>query len=287
MRTVETSKLRFVVAPLGYLGALTGRAAYRIYPPASGRRSEGPPLEYRELRIYDCRAVMDRLDLDQHGFVVRSQASASKDFFDEDYVREHYYPEIEAIVMEATAATAVLVFDHNVRSVERAAQGQTGVRAPVDGVHDDYTEISGERRIRELLEAHGRSDLLNHRAALINAWRPLRGPVQDKPLAICEARSVSPLDFIETDIEHFGEGDISRPRYTGQIYSVRYNPHHRWFYVSDMQPHELLLFKCYDSQKEGVARFSPHTGFSNPECPAEFSPRESIEVRTVAVYPHP
>src|SRR5262245_28051266 len=109
MHTVDTSDLRFVVARLGYLGAHAERTAYRIYPPGSGRPSEGPPLEYREHQIYDCRAVIDRLDLDQHGFVVRSQASASKDFFDADHVREHYYPEVEAIVKEATGATVVLV----------------------------------------------------------------------------------------------------------------------------------------------------------------------------------
>lgn len=285
MQSVDMSKLGFVVAPLGYLGGSDARPAYRIYPPASGRGSEGPPIEHHEVRVYDCRAVIDQLDLDGQGFVVRSQVSASKDFFDGDHVRAHYYPEIEAVVKEATGAIAVLAFDHNVRSVEGAARGQAGVRAPVDGAHDDYTESSGERRIQELLEAHGRGDLCRHRAALINAWRPIRGPVRDKPLAMCDARSAASADFIETDIEHFGEGDMTRPCHTGQIYSLRYNPDHRWYYLSGMQPHELLLFKCYDSQREGVARFTPHTGFSNPECPAEFTPRESIEARTVVVYP--
>jgi hypothetical protein len=285
VESVDTSKFRFVVARLGYLGGLDEQPAYRIYPPASGRRSEGPRIEHHEVRVYDCRATVDQLDLDRHGFLVRSQTSATNDFYDEGHVRTNYYPEIEAVVKGATGAIAVFVFDHNVRSVEGAARGQTGVRPPVDGAHGDYTENSGERRIREVLEAHGRSDLGNHRVALINAWRPIRGPVQDKPLAICDARSVSPLDFVETDIEHFGEGDMTRPRHTGHIYSVRYNPEHRWYYLSDMQPHELLLFKCYDSQKEGVARFTPHTGFSNPECPAQFTPRQSIEARTIVIYP--
>jgi hypothetical protein len=283
--TVDTDRLEFVVARLGYLGQLEGRPSYRIFPPASGRKPEGPPIEYHEMRIYDCRAVADDLDLDRHGFAVRSYASAGKNFFDEELVRTRYYPEIAAIVKEATGAADVFVFDHNVRSVEGAAKGKAGVRAPVDGVHDDYTEMSGERRTRELLEACCPSDLSHHRVALINAWRPIRGPVEDLPLAICDAQSVSAVDFVETDIEHFGEDDTTHPRHTGQIYSVHYNPEHRWFYVPDMQPHEVLLFKCYDSLKEGVARFTPHTGFSNPECPPEFIPRESIEARTIVIYP--
>lgn len=285
MDAIDTNKLKFVVAQLSYLGDVEGQPAYHIYPPSSGRKPEGPPMEYRQMRIYDCRTISERLDLERQGFVLRTHASAHRDFFDDHHVRAHYYPEIEAVVKKATGAATVIVFDHNVRSVERAAQGQTGVRAPVDGVHDDYTEHSGQRRIRELLKAHGQSHLSQHRAALINAWRPIRGPVQDVPLAICDAQSVSPKDFVDTDIDHFGEHDMTRPRHTGQIYSVRYNPAHRWFYVSNMRPHELLLFKCYDSLQEAVARFTPHTGFSNPECPAGFIPRESIEARTIAIYP--
>lgn len=285
MDKLGTNKLKFVVARLAYLGGFEGRAAYRIYPPSSGREPEGPPKEYHEMRIHDCRAISEQLSLDRQGFMVRLHTSANKDFFDDDLVRTHYYPEVEALVKKETGAVAVLVFDHNVRSVERAAQGKMGVRAPVDGVHDDYTEKSGQRRVRELLQAHGQSHLSQNRAALINVWRPIRGPVQDLPLAVCDARSVSPPDFVETDIDHFAEEDTSRPRHTGQIYSVRHNPEHRWFYVSNMQPDEVLLFKGYDSLADGIARFTPHTGFSNPECPTEFVPRESIEARTIAVYP--
>jgi hypothetical protein len=28
----------------------------------------------------------------------------------------------------------------------------------------------------------------------------------------------------------------------------------------------------------------PHTGFSNPECPPDFVPRESIEARTLVIF---
>jgi len=35
---------------------------------------------------------------------------------------------------------------------------------------------------------------------------------------------------------------------------------------------------------DGRARFMPHTGFNNPECPPEFVPRESIEARTLVVF---
>jgi len=109
-------------------------------------------------------------------------------------------------------------------------------------------------------------------------------PPPIEPLAVCDARSVAPEDLVVTDIHHFGEDDLAVPRHRGQIYSVRYNAAHRWFYASNMQPDEFLLLKCYDSRADGRARFMPHTGFRNPTCPSEFVPRESIEARALVIF---
>ncbi|MGH7803142.1 MAG: CmcJ/NvfI family oxidoreductase, partial [Candidatus Binatia bacterium] len=95
---------------------------------------------------------------------------------------------------------------------------------------------------------------------------------------------VAPDDFVDTAIEHYGEGDLTRPRHRGEIYSFRYRPEHRWFYVSDMEPGEVLFLKCFDSARDGRARYTAHTGFVNPEAPADAVPRESIEVRTLVVF---
>ena len=281
---MEHMDLSYVKARLAYLGQTNGRISYTVYPPSSGREPVSPPKKYCDVPIYDCRPMAKQLRLDREGFVLLTQDCDIGDFLDEQVVATHYYPQTEALLKEVTGALAVVAFDHNVRSAVGAPKGQAGVRAPVDAVHDDYTEKSGERRVRELLEDRGQTALLHHRAALINVWRPIRGPVQDVPLAVCDARSTSLEDFVETDIDHFAENDLSRPSHSGQIYSVRYNPGHRWYYAKDMQPNEVWVFKGYDSLA-GVARFTPHTGFNNHDCPPKFLPRESIEVRTVVVYP--
>jgi hypothetical protein len=156
---------------------------------------------------------------------------------------------------------------------------------PVEGAHNDYTLSSGPRRIREVLEENDALKLIDHRAALINLWRPIVGPVQDHPLAICHARTTKIEDFIPTTIQHFLEDDLETPHLTGEIYSFRHNDDHRWFAVSDMQPDEVILLKCYDTADDGRAIFTGHTGFRNPDCPPGFKPRESIEVRTVVVFP--
>jgi hypothetical protein len=273
-----------VEAPLTYLAPGDGPVEVRVYPPASGLATVRPASVRHVMPIHDARPIADRLRLDAQGFELHSRPTTFADFYDDTAVRERYYPEVQGVMRAITGALAVVVFDHNVRSAARAARGQVGVRVPVDQVHNDYTEASGPKRKLEILEAAGRPELADRRVAFVNLWRPIVGPVLDNPLAVCDARSVAPDDLAATEIQHFGEDDLQVPRHRGEIYSVRYNPAHRWFYVSAMRPEEFLLLKCYDSRADGRARFLPHTGFVNPARPSEFVPRESIEARTLVVF---
>ncbi|MGH8680103.1 MAG: CmcJ/NvfI family oxidoreductase [Burkholderiales bacterium] len=283
-RAPISDELPAVAAQLTYLAPGDGPAEVRVYPPASGLATVRPASVQHVVSIRDARPVADRLRLDEQGFELHSRRTAFAEFYDEAAVRERYYPEVQGVVQASMGALAVVVFDHNVRSAARAARGEQGVRTPVDQVHNDYTEQSGPKRKQEILAAAGRSDLADRHVAFVNLWRPIVGPVLDNPLTVCDARSVSPEDLVATEIQHFGEDDLTVPRHSGQIQSVRYNPGHRWFYVSGMQPDEFLLLKCYDSRADGRARFLPHTGFRNPACPSEFVPRESIEARTLVVF---
>jgi hypothetical protein len=47
---------------------------------------------------------------------------------------------------------------------------------------------------------------------------------------------------------------------------------------------EAILIKCYDSAKDGRARFSLHSAFTDPTSPANAKPRQSIEIRTFAFW---
>jgi len=273
-----------VEGQLSFLAPGDGPVEVRVYPPSSGLATLRPASVRHAVPIRDARPIAGRLRLDEHGFELHSRPTAFTDFYDEAAVRERYYPEVESVLRALTGAHAVIAFDHNVRSAARAARGEIGVRLPVDQAHNDYTEASGPKRKREVLDAAGRSDLADRRVAFVNLWRSIVGPVFDNPLAVCEAGSVAPGDLVATDIHHFGEDDLATPRHSGQIYSVRHNPAHRWFYVSAMRPDEFLLLKGYDSKADGRARFMPHTGFVNPARPSEFVPRESIETRTLVVF---
>jgi hypothetical protein len=202
--------------------------------------------------------------------------SAVRDFYDEDELRRVYYPEAERLVAKVPGATRVLVFDHTVRwrvwgGVDRSAGTP---RQPVTAVHNDYTIKSGPQRVRDLMGEEA-EELLRHRFEIVNVWRPIRGPLRDAPLAVCDATTVDFTDFVASDL-------VYRDR-TGEIYRVRYNPAHRWFYVPEMQTDEAILIKCYDSATD-KARFTAHSAFEDPTAPADVLPRESIELRTLVFH---
>ncbi len=62
---------------------------------------------------------------------------------------------------------------------------------------------------------------------------------------------------------------------------------HRWYDAPDVQPDEVLFLECCDAAGDGRACFTGYTGFRSPAGPGDFIPRESIEARTVAVFPWP
>jgi len=49
----------------------------------------------------------------------------------------------------------------------------------------------------------------------------------------------------------------------GETYRVGYNPDHRWFYFPRMRRDEALVFKVYESAKDGRARFTAHQLFDD------------------------
>ncbi len=276
------TNLEYVETTLSFIETSTP-PTIRVYPKLFGSTEQVPEVKHK-VKIYDCREFSDQLSLDIAGFEVHKAPSKIKNFYDTTEVIEKYYPEVQHKMEEVLSAHKVIVFDHNVRSQVKADAGQEGVREPVEGAHNDYTLSSGPRRIGEVLKDRGYPDLISRRCALVNFWRPIIEPVEDIPLAICDAQTTTLDDFVTTKIEHFQEENLSTPTLTGEIYSFKYSPKHRWFYVPKMKSSEVILLKCYDSADDGRACFTGHTGFLNPNLPKTFTPRESIETRTVVVF---
>src|ERR1700694_2798400 len=276
LQNEKIAALSFVTANLNYLApARARRRTYTFDPPSGEPRSNIVP-ESHSLPIHDVRPISQAVSLDREGFALVRQRSSVKDFYDEDEVTNVYYPEAERLIKAATGADRVFVFDHTVRKrVQGAPDRDNGLRQPVERVHVDHTEKSGPQRVRDLIPDEA-EQLLKGRVQIINLWRPIRGPLLDSPLAVCDARTVKPSELVAADLAY--------PNRIGETYSVKYNPDHQWFYVPKMTADEILLLKCFDSETDGRARFAPHTALADPTPPPDAPPRESIELRTLVFH---
>ena len=233
--------------------------------------------KYQEhkMAISDGRAVADKLSLEREGFIFVHHDTKVRDFYDEVEVRSVYYPEVERLVKETSGAKRVLVFDHTLRSADSAMREAKQISGPVRNAHNDYTEWSGPQRVRDLIPNEA-DELLKRRFAVVQVWRPIGNPVQREPLAIADARSIGTKELIPSSRVY--------PNRVGEVYHCTFNPEHRWYYFPNMQRNEAVVFKTFDSSKDGRARWTAHTAFDDPTSPPDAPPRESIEMRTLAFF---
>ncbi|MCH8925483.1 MAG: methyltransferase [Proteobacteria bacterium] len=232
--------------------------------------------EDRSVAIHDGRAAAEPFDLDREGFALVRHDTAVTDFYDDAEIETVYEAEVERLVKAVTGASRVVVFDHTRRTDSAALREEKGIREPAGNVHNDYTARSAPQRVRDLLPAGEAEALLQRRFAIVNVWRPIRGPVRTAPLALCDARSVAPEDLIAAERR-------AKDR-VGEIQQAVFNPAHRWTYFPNMERHEAVLIKVYDSAEDGRARFTIHTAFDDPTSPPDAPPRESIETRTFVFF---
>lgn len=264
-----------VETTLNYLAEMPERPYYYLSTPPEGESWRNTSGDRRKVGVDDARALQPKPTLDHQGFALAPLATAASDLYDEAAVLGTYYREVEQLVGRFAGAEKVVAFDHNLRSSEKSDDRDDLSKDPVRFVHCDYTEGSGPQRVRDLLPAEEAEARLEKRFAVINVWKPIHGPVLQAPLAFCDASTVADSDLIGTDLRYADR--------TGEVYSYKFNPAHRWYYYSRMQENEALLLKCFDSDPQR-ARFPAHTAFDDPTSPADAPPRESIEVRTMAFF---
>jgi hypothetical protein len=270
----QPETLPAIEATLNYL-VDTGDKIVTEAGPGGTADMRGGKLDPRRVIIRNGRPLADGFVFDREGFRFVRHDTKVADFYDEAEVRRVYYPEMEALVKAQSGASRVVIFDHTLRTADDTLRAERKIREVVPRVHNDYTEWSAPQRVRDILPDEADA-LLQRRFAIIQVWRPIRHPVETFPLAICDAQSLAFDDFV-----------ISERRYAhrvGQTYAVTYSPNHKWFWFPHQLREEAIVFKVYDSLKDGRSRWTAHTAFDDPATPPNARPRESIEIRTMAFF---
>ena len=219
MDGMTTASLDSITAPLNFLIPMAEKpVAYNYDPPPGTPLRTGKNIEL-QVPIRNARPLIDQLSLDREGFVLLHHQTAVTNFYDEDQIRSVYYPECERVMKEATGAARVVAFDHIVRNAAMSAKDKT-IKIPAKRVHNDYTAWSAPQRVRDLM-GNEAEELLKHRFAINNLWRPIRGPVLE--LAADPVRRAEP---------HGREPVRQRPQIPGS---------HRRNLCDHLQPQSALL----------------------------------------------
>jgi hypothetical protein len=250
--------------------------------------------------VRDAMPIRDHFSLDIHGFRIATQPSAVADFHDKAEVDRVYEREVERHVLQLTGADKCVARGWMIRTsadltdlAQQKAenyQHSGGIQPPAGEAHVDLNTVTANRMAAATYKKHFPDGPGYKRFLVSSYWRTFSPPPQEVPLAVCDGRTSfageekSNTLFV---VDEFPEGDALTAPVAGEdqmlaasIFS--YSPAMRWWYFSNMQRDDALLFKFHDSD-HAVTWRCPHTAFRDPSF-ADAKIRESIEVRSVAFW---
>lgn len=227
-------------------------------------------MEDHEVVIRNARQC--EISFETHGFTLLKHP-VDVDFTDMETVKACYYPSVAKLVQELTGASEVIPFLGILRG---GADDKGG--GPALSAHVDFNGPALYQWIERLVPDRA-AELTGKRLVNINVWRGTI-PVQNMPLAVCDARSVDKGDFLQVALGK-PEGGFREGMPAGL--NMAYNPAHQWYYYPNMQPDEALVFRLFDTD-DPHWKMSGHTAFVDPTSNPTSPKRESFEVRTIAVF---
>jgi len=275
MDTADHRSRRHVRGSMNFIGPMSVRPRYH----ANDSSLDVLSLEPHAVEIEDARARTTPATLELEGFTLYQHESGVRDFRDAAEVAQVYVPEIRGLLLRLSGADDVVVTGTGVlRFAERSPDsGRLDNSRPARFVHIDVSDASA----RAFAERSAPRPLTQaYRYAHYNVWRVLTPAPQDVPLALCDARSISPEDLVPADAV-FDVKDAPHWSFEGLV--IRYNPRQRWSYFSNMTPAEALVFKTFDSDPNQPHSL-PHSAFNDPTCPPDALPRTSIEMRAITYW---
>ncbi|KAI8648837.1 hypothetical protein LRP88_15040 [Fusarium phalaenopsidis] len=120
------------------------------------------------------------------------------------------------------------------------------------------------------------------RWALYTTWRPLK-PVKRDPMAYVDYRTADEGDGVSFWRNPPGVNGA----FKSDVILTQANPNHKWYWLSDQRPDEVLFMKITDTESEkagsGIAGGVHHCSFYLPGTDME-EIRESIETKFIAFW---
>ena len=269
-----------VDAPVNYAGHIEGRAGFDVVNPERTNASFEPhTVHIRDVRGHD----VDPLEEAGFAFIKhRSAVAEDPAFFESNLEHQYdrtelngrYEDELSAHLRDLFGADQVFAQYSGLiaRTSSRAKKRSWGDVAGF--VHADFTEKSANQFLAWSRDANGFEHKPYSRFMLMQTWRVVSPGPQDTPLAICDSRTVPPEDTVLFDTRL---GPEEQPGNFFEARFCKYRPDHEWYYLSDMEPDDVLLFTGFDGAAPRGWN-AMHSAFDNP-FGQDGPPRQSIEAR--------
>jgi len=217
-------------------------------------------------------------DLEKHGFCfikAKTTLTAQDAFTRKREVQKGYWFEIEALLHERFPQySRIECFDCTVRKRDpdfpKNIRMYTNVEQPARRPHSDCSPRGAYMNLDRAFPGQQRfwegKDF-----DILNVWRPLCGPNNDWPLAMCDWTTIDPIADVRIN-------DAIRRDRVDENAILHYNAEHKWYFKKDQSVEDLIVFRNADSLGKRAQGF--HCSIFNPEANGQL--RESVEVRCVA-----
>ena len=227
----------------------------------------------RDVTITDARSLVadGAVDIERNGFTFSTYEAGVDDYADNDAVKATYETAIAPLLRRLTGASEVYVQNHQTRTEDP----KTFLGAYSRYVHCDYPMAPNPERVASVLKANGRTaDVAGLDYLWFNIWAPIDRPAEQNQLTVIDASTLADDDFQEY---------YFTPRADGGFAAIpTWSADHRFYYVSNMQPGEAIVFKQYDS-RPGEPKVCPHTAFYDPSVGENHPGRRSVEFRALCI----
>ena len=232
-------------------------------------------LRRKNMRIHNARELHPSPNVERENFqLVDCPLSCDRehDFYDEDYVTSHFYDYCSNLVKSLTNCLEARVLQHEHRDGGGTNRG-VGHGYYAASVHADVSPL-----IEDLTEGTGKQHF-----GMYNVWRniDLERNIEMMPLALCDATTVEADDIVYADAWRRTDPPT---RFTNS--RLVHNSAQTWYYFPQMTPHEVLVFKQYDTRQHNAGRRTTfHVAFKDPTSSNDLPMRQTIEARVLAIYP--
>lgn len=257
------------------------------------RPPDNPPADENlvnrvNLPIYDARPVKDKLSLDKEGFILVDEIPTMKDYRDAESINKIWIPKVQETIKKYTGASHVFSWACNTRMTTVDEKLALNSNAPARIAHTDFSpgELGSRidnQSVNDLIAKITDSDK-PRKWRFINVWQAISEPPQDTPLAFCDSETTKWEDYVIAQGTIHYKNEFSEDKsVTIEVNWVKNNPNHRWYYFKNMKQGEAIIFSGVDHWGGVIHRRVPHSAFDDKSCPSNAPPRNSIEIRSIAI----